>query len=363
MILLKLKSKINFLKSEILSMRETLGAHPKIVMIRLRLLHIFPPLGNHFFKIVGAIFLIFPFYLSFYIFSWRAPRDFPEHALVTVSRGTSFGQIAEDFERARVVRSANWLKFFVRLTGGDRRVVAGDYYFPDPTSVFKVVRALHKGEFGLIAERITLHEGLDSYEMAEVLAQSLPAFNKEVFIRQVENNNYEGTLFPDTYFFMPNTKPEDIILAMRENFARQIKPFEEDIAKSGRSLEEIMIMASIIEGEANAQINSKRIVSGILWRRLRLDMPLQVDAPFKYYNDKNSYTLTKDDLKEDHPYNTYVNKGLPPTPINNPGIDSIRAAIAPTNTDYLYFMSDRQGNMYYARDFDGHQANRERYLR
>ncbi len=350
-------------KEPVLYLRDRVAIHPDVMFVRLRLLQIFPPLSNHFFKIVFVIFLLIPFYFSFFIFSWRAPSNFPEHALVTVGRGDNFGQIAEAFEKAGVIRSAAWLKFFVRITGGDRRVVTGDYYFPDPVSIFKVVRVLHKGEFGLIAERVTLYEGLDSYEIGDVLAKTLPAFNRDEFINEVESSGYEGTLFPDTYFFMPNTSPKDIILSMRENFARQIKPFEEDIAKSGKTLSDIIIMASIIEGEANNQIESKRIVSGILWKRLRLEMPLQVDAPFKYYNDKNSYTLTKDDLKEDHPYNTYVNKGLPPTPINNPGLDSIRAAIAPTNTDYLYFMSDKNGNMYYARDFDGHQANRERYLR
>jgi len=191
----------------------------------------------------------------------------------------------------------------------------------------------------------------------------LPSFSSEAFLSEVANNNYEGSLFPDTYFFMPNTKASDVILTMRENFARQIKPFEEDIVKSEKDVDEIIIMASIIEGEANQQIEAKRIIGGILWKRIRLEMPLQVDAPFKYYNGKHSYTLTTEDLQEDHEYNTYVNKGLPPSAIGNPGLDSIRAAIAPTNSDYLYFMSDKNGNMYYARDFEGHQANRERYLR
>ncbi len=351
------------IKDQVLYLRERMAIHPEVIVLRLRLLKLFAPLGNHFFKIVLVLALIIPFYTSFYIFSWQAPSDFPEHALVTVGRGDSFGQIAEAFEKAHVVRSASWLKFFVRITGGDRRVVTGDYYFPEPVSLFRVIRVLHRGEFGLIAERVTLHEGLNSFEMAEILSQSLPAFPKEEFLKEVTDNGYEGTLFPDTYFFMPNTRPKDIILAMRENFARQIKPYEEDIAKSGKTLQDLIIMASIIEDEANKNIEARRIVSGILWKRIQKGMPLQVDAPFKYYNGKHSYTLTAEDLKEDHPYNTYVRKGLPPTPIDNPSIDSIRASIAPTHTDYLYFMSDKQGNMYYAKDFEGHQANREKYLR
>ena len=176
------------------------------------------------------------------------------------------------------------------------------------------------------------------------------------------DNNYEGYLFPDTYFLSPNIKAGDLILMMRENFARQIQPFEGDILKSKRTLNDIVIMASIIEKEANGSLETKRIVSGILWKRLSLKMPLQVDAPFVYYNGKNSYTLTKEDLAKDNPYNTYINKGLPPTPISNPGIDSLRAAIAPTQTSYLYFLSDKKGNVYYAKTFAEHQKNRELYL-
>jgi UPF0755 protein len=149
---------------------------------------------------------------------------------------------------------------------------------------------------------------------------------------------------------------------MRENFARQIKPYEEDILKFKKPLDEVVTMASIIEEEANGSLESKRVVSGILWKRISLKMPLQVDSPFVYYNGKNSYTLTKDDLAKDQPYNTYINKGLTPTAITNPGIDSIRAAITPTQTQYLYFLSDKKGGMHYAKTFDEHKQNRELYL-
>jgi UPF0755 protein len=92
-------------------------------------------------------------------------------------------------------------------------------------------------------------------------------------------------------------------------------------------------------------------------------MPLQVDATFSYVNGKNTYTLSRADLKDDSPYNTYTNKGLPPGPIANPGIEAIEAALYPEKTDYLYFLSDLRGKMYYAKNFDGHQRNRELYLR
>lgn len=345
----------------LLSLRQKITTHPKVIIWRLWLFNYSPFLGKHALKILTIGILLLFIILNFYFTKWQAPNPFPAHTLVTVERGDGLTKIANDYESKQIVRSAFWLKVFVVLLGGEKRIVAGDYYFPTSINVFGVAKMLHQGKFGLIPVRVTIHEGLSSFEIADLLVQSLPAFNKEDFLDEVDRDKLEGYLFPDTYFFMPNAKASDVILTMRETFAREFQTYEEDFLKSGKTLEEIVTMASIIEGEGN-NLESKRMISGILWRRLRIDMPLQVDAPFKYYNGKNSYTLSKEDLAEDHPYNTYKNKGLPAGPINNPGIDSIRASIAPTASTYLYFMSDKSGNTYYAKDFEGHQTNRENHL-
>ena len=121
-------------------------------------------------------------------------------------------------------------------------------------------------------------------------------------------------------------------------------------------------MASIIEKEART-METRQIIAGILWKRLELGMPLQVDVSFKYINGKTTKNLTLADLKIDSPYNSYLYKGLPPTPISNPGLDAIKAAISPTKTDYLYFLSDRKGLMHYAKTYQQHLQNKELYLR
>ncbi len=357
--LLKLKQFVS-IRLEIIRLK--IKTHPKIVSWRLKSFDFHPFLGNHFLRIVSLIIISVIILTSFYVYGWRSPRPFPEQALVTIEKGTCLSEVANSFKEKRIVRSDFWLKVFIYIMGGEKRIVAGDYYFPKAINLFTVAKMIHNGEFGLIALKITIPEGSSSFEIAEILKEELPNFNTENFLNEVIENNYEGTLFPDTYFLTPNTKASDIILMMRENFTRQIKTYEEDIVKSEKPLEQIIILASIIEEEANGTLESKRVVSGILWNRLREDMLLQVDAPFIYYNGKNSYTLTKTDLSEDHPYNTYINKGLTPTAITNPGIDSLRAAIAPTNTDYFYFLSDRSGNMYYAKNFEEHKINRELYL-
>lgn len=351
------------LKKKVADLFERDSSHIRLIAWRDRVTKVVLFLDNHFLRMVGMVFLAWFLFGTFYIFAWRAPSPFPEQALITIERGEGLSQTANSFKENGIIRSSFWLKVFIVILGGEKRVVAGDYYFPTATNLFRVARMIHKGEFGLIAIRITIPEGSSSYEMAEILKKQLPNFNTKNFINEVQDNNYEGFLFPDTYFLTPNIKGSEAILIMRENFTRQTKQYEEDILKFQKPLNEVIIMASIIEDEANGTLESKRIVSGILWKRLRMKMPLQVDAPFIYYNGKNSYTLTKEDLTESHEYNTYKNKGLPPTAITNPGIDSIRAAITPTNTEYLYFMSDKSGNMYYAKNFEGHQANREAYLR
>jgi UPF0755 protein len=347
-------------KLEILRLK--IATNPKVMLWRLRLFGVHPSLGKHFIKIITVAGIAIFFFAVFYTISWRSPRPFPEQALVTIERGESLTQVANDFEQNGVIRSSFWLKAFIVILGGQKRVIAGDYYFPNAVSLFKVANMIHKGEFGLIAKKITIPEGINSFDIAKILEKELPTFKSQDFINEVQDNKYEGYLFPDTYFLTPNTRSSDVILMMRENFARQIQDYEGDILKSKKSLNDIVIMASIIEDEANGTLESKRIVSGILWKRLKLEMPLQIDSAFQYYNGKNSYTLTKEDLTEDHEYNTYVNKGLPPTAISNPGIDSLRAAIAPTQTSYLYFLSDKKGNLYYAKTFEEHKLNRELHL-
>lgn len=359
----KLLGAKKFVLGKVEIIRQKIASHPKIILLRLKLFGVYPALGKHFIKIAGIGLLLIFVFLSSYALFWRSPRPFPEETLISIKKGESLSQIADSFEKNSIVRSSFWLKVFIILQDGEKSVIAGDYYFPSAISVFKVARMLHNGQFGLIARKVTFPEGTSSMEMAEILKKSLISFNADGFKNEVSSNNYEGYLFPDTYFFMPNTSPSDIILMMKENFARQTNTYESDILKFKKPLNEVIIMASIIEEEANGSLETKRIVSGILWKRLRLDMPLQVDSAFKYYNGKDSYTLTTTDLKDDHKYNTYTNKGLPPTAITNPGIDSIRAAITPTQTEYLYFLSDKNGDMHYAKTFEQHKANKELYIK
>lgn len=166
---------------------------------------------------------------------------------------------------------------------------------------------------------------------------------------------YEGFLFPDTYnVYNSNFKPEDLIKKMQDNFVKKITPeFLAEIKKQKRELKEIITMASILEKEVKTEADMP-IVAGILWKRLNKNWPLQADATLIYGGSK--------ELKEDNPYNTYKYKGLPPTPIGNPGIATIRAAIFPQESKYWFYLTDREGQVHYAVSNEEQNKNRRKFL-
>jgi UPF0755 protein len=172
----------------------------------------------------------------------------------------------------------------------------------------------------------------------------------------------EGYLFPETYFFAPMATADIILSRMSDTFKAKIKPYEEEIKASVRSSEDIVKMASILEAEVQTDADRK-MVADLLWRRLDAGMALQVDSSIGYILSKTSAQLTVADLRTDNPYNTYVYKGLPPTPISNPGIESIEAALRPTHNDYLFYLSDKNGITHFAKTYAEHLANKKKYIK
>jgi len=312
-------------------------------------------------KLWVAIGIVIFANILFYVFFYRAPGAFPIRKVVSVSNGMSLSEIAEKLEAEQVVRSPFWFTNFVLLLRGEKQIVGGDYYFEQSLSVFEVARRITKGIFNIDQIRTTIPEGSNIFEIAKILKGNYPTFDEARFLQLAEER--EGYLFPDTYHFGANPDPEKVIEVMVTTFNKKTNDPEikDAIRASGKNLDEIITMASIVENEAR-QTRTRRIIAGILWERIRLSMPLQVDVSFKYINGKTTKDITLNDLKIDSPYNSYLYKGLPPTPISNPGLDSIMATVNPIPTDYLFFLSDASGTMHYARTFEEHQYNKARYL-
>lgn len=294
-----------------------------------------------------------------YIYVVEPPDDFPIDTLVNVPSGETLTQVSDTLEHSNVIRSALAFRVLVRVIGYERGVRAGDYLFKEPRDIFSVARAMSTGAFGLEPMRIRIPEGATTKDMSAIYGSRLQRFNRENFLAQAQP--MEGFLFPDTYFFMPNATEDSVIQTMRQNFDAKIIDLQPLIEKSGHSLSDIVIMASIIEREARNS-EDRRKISGVLWNRMRKGMALQVDVTFLYTIGKGTFQLTKKDLASDSPYNTYVNKGLPPTAIGSPSLDSLRASVDPFKSDYLYFLADRNGVTHFCKTYACQLANKARYF-
>jgi UPF0755 protein len=294
-----------------------------------------------------------------YLFAIRPPDDFPVRELVTVPDGASLRQVAESLAEQHVVRSPLAFEASLYLLGRARSAKSGDYIFTQPVSVWSVARRIATGAFGLEPVRIRIPEGATTREMSDMLSRALPRFNGDKFLLVARPQ--EGYLFPDTYFFLPNAREDAVLQALRQNFDEKTSGLSQEIASSSRSLKDIVTMASIIEREARNPAD-RRMISGVLWNRIRKGMPLQVDVTFLYTIGKNTFQLTTADLKADNPYNTYVNKGLPPGPIGSPSLDSIQAAIRPTPSKYLFYLADHSGVTHYSETYQQHLEYKRLYL-
>lgn len=169
----------------------------------------------------------------------------------------------------------------------------------------------------------------------------------------------EGYLFPDTYRVWKDQLPESLIKKQLDAFATRASKISDEAKKQGRTLHEVVTLASIVEKEV-ATPEDRTIVAGVFWNRLQIGMPLQSDATVNYVTHAGRTRPTAKDLAVESAYNTYKNKGLPPGPISNPGADALDAALFPQRTEFKYFLTDKDGKTYFARTLDEHIANRRK---
>lgn len=256
-----------------------------------------------------------------------------------------------------------------------RQVIAGQYMLSGSLTIPEIALMLTSGETISRDIRVTFPEGWTAQKMSERLtANSLPGEEFLILVQKPdpswrtqfdflsdlpEHASLEGYLFPDTYFFAPEAKAEDIIVAMLKNFGKRYDAtLRQGVAQSGRSLFSIVILASIIEEEGRT-MEERDMISDIFWKRLAIGQPLQSDATVNYIHGTTRLQPTLKDIDVDSPYNTYRNKGLPPGPISSPSLMSLRAAIFPKSNPYFYFLVDlNTGETFFAETFEEHIRNR-----
>jgi UPF0755 protein len=274
--------------------------------------------------------------LHFFLFS--PPAGFPVGKNIAIPQGASLKKTSSILKENRIIRSRPVFEFFIIIQGAEKHIKPAYYVFEKELPVFSVAWRIAGGKFPMAPIVVTIPEGYTTEEMKELFSAKLPNFNTEAFMSQAKPK--EGYLFPDTYFFINTDSEKQALELLSENFDKKIGPLMEDINASGHTLSEIITMASIIEGEAKGE-DDRAVISGILWKRLSINMPLQADAA---------------------PV-TYEEQGLPQEPIGNPGLAAIRAAIHPVASPYLYYLHDKDGQIHYAKNFSEHRANIEKYLK
>lgn len=325
------------------------------ISIKIFLLRRFPRIRLRANLVVFSLIALSFFYFSFF----SSPNDFPIGAIVTIENGETLKQIAEELKDRNVIRSPLTFIVLTKIFISDGGIMAGGYFFDEKCSVICVVKRTALADYGIEPTRVTVIEGFNIYDIANLLKKKFVNFDSEEFLKLAQKE--EGYLFPDTYYFLPSVTPQAVITTMKGNFYSKIEELSENLSDFKMDLNDVVIMASLLEKEART-LNSKRMIAGILWKRIEIGMPLQVDAVFPYIIGKNTYQVSLEDLKVDSPYNTYKNKGLPIGPIANPSLWSLLAATTPIKSDYLFYLSDRNGNMHYGVDFEQHKSNRYLYL-
>ena len=296
-------------------------------------------------------------------------QDFQDFLIV---RGSSANRIGNNLEEEGLIQNALAFKVYSQVTGKSKKIQAGEYRLSPHLSLAEIVNQLTKGP---VEVWVTVPEGLRREQVVERFISGLGKEGEDaITFRQeflVESEGLEGYLFPDTYLFPKTASGSAVVIKLQTTFDTKIAGFEEGVAESDLSLKEIVTLASIIERETKTD-EERPIVAGILINRLEEGMALQADATVQYTTATIDCegavecdwwpTVTRADLDIDSLYNTYEYPGLPPGPIANPGLSSLKAAINPSNTDYFYYIHEPSGQIHYAETLDEHNANVRRYL-
>jgi len=286
-----------------------------------------------FASVIFAVMLILSFFYYFFISS---PSNF-NPVTFFIAPGQSLITVSENMEGSHLVRSRVVLQEIVVLMGKGRGVVSGEYLFDAKANVFTIAYRITRGDFRIPQPKVTIPEGSTNEQIAGLIRKTFSDFDIDTFL--VSTKNRQGYLFPDTYFFL-STSTKDIISILTDTFDSKVRVLQSEALNDGKNWNDIVTMASILEEEANNSTDFK-LVSGILWKRVEIGMPLQVDSATS----------------------TYKIKGLPELPISNPGLDALDASLHPIPSSYLYYLTGKDGKMHYAETFDIHKKNIERYLK
>ncbi len=338
--------------------------------------------------IIFFIFLFSSFFCIKEIFFTKNKLISPKE--IKIEKGKSVEEIACLLEKEGAISHKEFFIIYLIFSGNFFNLKAGEYLIKPNETIKEVAEKIIKGK--TIKEKITILEGWNLKEIGYYLENKklyqaeeffevvgfpgidyrknkdlpLPEDFSEEFDFLKDKPKYvslEGFLFPDTYEIEKGIPIEDLVRKMLSNFDKKLTTdLREEISRQGKNIFDIIRMASLLEKEVKT-FEDKKIVSGILWKRLEKGMPLQVDATITYLTGKKTIKVPLKDLEIDSPYNTYKYKGLPIAPICNPGLDSIIAAIYPKYSEYWYYLSTPDGKTIFSKTYKEHIMAKEKYLK
>ena len=307
--------------------------------------------------------------------NWVLPCN--KNGVFEIQEGESLFSVAESLKAQGFIQTKIPFCAYVILGGKEKDLKYGAYEFTSDDTFISIAVKIIKGDTYTI--KITIPEGFDIKQIDERISSKFKTQNSKLQLKTQNSKFYqdefdflaevpldcllEGFLFPDTYYFSPSASAEEITQEFLNNFDKKLNSeLRQEIKKQSKTIFEIITMASLLEKEVRT-LEDKKIVSGVLWKRLETQMPLQVDATITYMTGKKSTKVSIEETEIDSPYNTYKYRGLPAGPICNPGLESILAAVYPEDSGYWYYISNLQGETVFAKTLREHNINIAKYLR
>lgn len=315
-------------------------------------------------RIIAVVILILVFVIIS-IFWWQngvLPLNSQDNTpkIFVVENGQGVREIANSLRKEGLIRDPVIFFLITKKSGLDKKIQAGDFRLNPSMSAYEIAESLTHGTLDIW---VTVPEGYRAQEIADILEGKIPNYDNSW--REVLNQN-EGYLFPDTYLIPRDADIDTIVSIFKNNFQTKYDSVK-SLKTNNLSDTQTVVLASLVEREARFE-EDRTLVASVIYNRLSIGMKLDIDATLQYalgyqQDEKRWWKkgLTNEDKKLNSPYNTYTNPGLPPAPISNPGLSAISAALNPAETDYLYYITDKNGKNRYAKTIEGHSANIEKY--
>lgn len=307
--------------------------------------------------------------LFMYVYTPVTPRD----PRVSIEKGMSLKQVVGLLSGQGIIEYPTLFRVYAKLAGKGGRIQAGEYLFEKAHSPKDVLERLVSGK--VIPLRVSIIEGWNLKQIAGSLDAleflKDPRGFRQEWLRLAEDpvfagslgipaQSLEGYLFPETYHFPLNASPADFLKAFVKEFEKNYERALRDAPNPPLPKQQIVTLASIIEKESGVDAERPQVAS-VFYNRLGKKMPLQSDPTIIYGLQNFDGNIRKEDITNPHPYNTYVHAGLPPGPICNPGLASLKAAMSPAHTDYLYFVSKKDGTHYFSKSLEEHSEAVRKY--